>query len=66
MHEQKAKSEPRRSRANAERMENAQRAFREAMAEAAVSGYFGEVRVALKYQDGVIQTVEVEQRRTLR
>lgn len=66
MLDQKTSAPPRRNRANAQRMENAQRAFREALASAAVEGYFGEVRVCVTLQDGVIQKLNVENSRVIR
>lgn len=57
---------PRKSRANAERMENARNAFAEALATAAVKGYFGEVRVSVTLQDGVVQKLNVENSRVIR
>ena len=52
--------------ANQERIANAKTVFCNAVSQATVEGFYGEVRVCVTLQDGVIQKLNVENSRVIR
>jgi len=52
--------------ANCGLLANAEGSFRNALRNAAIEGFYGEVRVSVTFQDGVAQKINVENSRTIR